>query len=121
MASQGAAQPSVIAAGSGDALWFLGNFVRVKLDGAQTAGRLGAVEVVLPRGAAPPLHSHPEDETFVVLDGEVTVWVVEPELAAQEGADPPRWVAERAQRCGAGAVVYAPGGTPHSFRVESDT
>jgi hypothetical protein len=47
--------------------------------------------------------------------------VVEPELAGQEGVDPPRWLAERAQPCGAGAVVYAPGGTPHAFRVESDT
>jgi quercetin dioxygenase-like cupin family protein len=120
MSSQ-AARPAVIAAGSGEALWFLGTFVRVKLDGAQTAGRLGAFEVVFPRGAAPPLHSHPQDETFVVLDGELTAWVVEPELAAQEGVDPPRWLAERAQRCGAGAVVYAPGGTPHAFRVESDT
>jgi hypothetical protein len=54
-----AAGPAVIAAGSGEALWFLGTFVRVKLDGAQTAGRLGAFEVVFPRGAAPPLHSHP--------------------------------------------------------------
>jgi quercetin dioxygenase-like cupin family protein len=120
MASE-AAQPGVIAAGSGDALWFLGTFLRLKLDGAQTAGRLGAFEGLLPRGAAPPLHSHPQDETLVVLDGELTAWVVDPELAAADGADPPRWVAERAQRCGAGAVVYAPGGTPHTFRVESDT
>lgn len=115
------ARPRVVPADGGEALWFLGTFVRVKLDGAQTAGRLGAFEAVYPRGASPPLHSHPEDETFVVLDGELTVWVVEPELAADDRADPPRWVAERAQRCGAGARVYAPGGTPHTFRVESDT
>jgi quercetin dioxygenase-like cupin family protein len=75
----------------------------------------------VPHGASPPLHSHPQDETFYVLDGEITAWVVERELAESEGAEPPAWVAERARRCGVGAVVYAPGGTPHTFRVESDT
>jgi quercetin dioxygenase-like cupin family protein len=105
----------------GERLWFLGTFVRVKLDGRQTAGRLGAFEVLFPRGAAPPLHSHPQDETICVLDGELTVWIVEPELLGRDDADGPAWVGERAQRCGPGAVVYAPGGTPHTFRVESDT
>jgi quercetin dioxygenase-like cupin family protein len=105
----------------GEALWFLGTFVRIKLDARQTSGRLGAFEVLFPRGAAPPLHSHPQDETICVLDGELTAWIVEPDLLGSEGADPPTWVAERAQRCGPGAVVYAPGGIPHTFRVESDT
>lgn len=121
-----AAQP-VVAAG-GEELWFLGTFVRVKLDGRQTGGRLGAMEIVIPRGAAPPLHSHPQDETICVLDGELTAWLVEPELiggtAAEGGgheSDPPRWVAERPKRCGVGGIVYAPGGMPHTFRVESDT
>jgi quercetin dioxygenase-like cupin family protein len=115
------AQPAVIAAGGGEALWFLGTFLRVKLDGAQTGGRLGIFEGVLPRGAAPPLHSHPQDETFHVLDGEITAWVLEPELASSDGVGPPPWVTERARRCGAGALVYAPRGMPHTFRVESDT
>jgi quercetin dioxygenase-like cupin family protein len=97
-------------------LWFLGTLVRPKLDGAHTGGRFGLWEGVLPRGAAPPLHSHPQDETFYVLEGDVTVWVVEPELA--EGRE---WVETRGRRCGAGAAVFAPAGTPHSFRVESDT
>jgi quercetin dioxygenase-like cupin family protein len=77
-------------------------------------------ETLLPRGAAPPLHSHPQDETFYILDGQVTTWLVEPELAADDG-EPPAWVAQRAQSCGVGAMMFAPGGTPHSFRVESDT
>src|ERR1700682_3449398 len=120
-----AAQPAVVATGGGEALWFLVTFVRVKLDGGRTAGRLGMFEVVAPHGAAPPLHSHPQDETLYILDGELTAWVVESELldraGEDDGAEPPKWVAERAQRCGVGAAVYAPGGTPHTFRVESDT
>ncbi|HET7571897.1 MAG TPA: cupin domain-containing protein [Gaiellaceae bacterium] len=88
-------------------LWFLGTLVRPKLGGEQTGGRLGLWEAVLPRGAAPPLHTHPQDETIYVLEGTLTTWL-------GEGGGESR-------RCGAGAVLHAPGGTPHAFRVESDT
>lgn len=85
-------------------IWFLGTLARIKLDGEQTGGRFALWEGELPLGAAPPLHSHPQDETFYVLDGEITVWVdEEPRL------------------CRAGAAVFAPAGAPHTFRVESDT
>ncbi len=120
MVAPSSASPQVLLSSSGDPLWFLGTYVRVKLDGAQTEGRLGLFEAVMPRGAAPPLHSHPQDETFFIVDGEVTAWVVPPELAAGD-QQPPGWVDTHATRCGVGAVVYAPAGTPHTFRVESDT
>jgi quercetin dioxygenase-like cupin family protein len=100
-------------------LWFLGTLVRMKLTGGQTGGRLAVWEGVLPNGAAPPLHSHPQDETFVVLDGEVTTWVVPGEAAG--GAGEPDWHETRGRRQGVGATVLAPAGVPHTFRVESDT
>jgi quercetin dioxygenase-like cupin family protein len=103
----------------GDPLWFLGTVARMRLTGDDTGGRFGLWEGVFPRGAAPPLHSHPQDETFYVLEGEVTAWIVEPELV--DDGDPPAWVARDARRGGVGLVVFAPGGTPHTFRVESDT
>jgi hypothetical protein len=103
-----------------DPLWFLGTVARLKLDGEQTAGRFALWEGVLPHGAAPPLHSHPQDETFYVLEGEVTAWIVDQERA-EDRAEPPAWVAECGQRGGVGMVAFAPGGTPHTFRVESDT
>jgi quercetin dioxygenase-like cupin family protein len=115
------ATSGVSAAGEGDALWFLGTLLRVRLEGAQTEGRLGCFEVTLPRGAAPPLHSHPQDETIIVLEGSLTAWIVKGELAAGDERQAPAWVAECAHGAAAGAVVYAAGGTPHSFRVESDT
>ncbi len=109
----------------GEALWFLGTLTRIKLDARNTGGRFGLFEVLLPHGAAPPLHAHPQDETLYVLEGQVTGWLVDAETAATagEGADgvPPAWVADDAQRCGPGDVIFAPGGTPHTFRVESDT
>ena len=100
-----------------EVLWFLGTLARVKLDGKQTGGRFALWEGVLPRGAAPPLHSHPQDETFYVIEGEITAWIVEPELTT---GDAQTWLTTRGRRCGPGGVVFAPGGTPHTFRVESD-
>jgi len=85
-------------------LWFLGTLARILIDGTQTGGAFAAFETLLPKGASPPLHSHPQAESFYVLDGEVIVWV----------EDAPR-------TCRAGALAFAPAGTPHSFRVESDT
>jgi quercetin dioxygenase-like cupin family protein len=113
------AEPQVVS-GRGEVLWFLGTLARVKLDGRQTAGRFALFESVLPHGAAPGLHSHPQDETFYILEGDLTAWLVEPELA-DDGSDSPAWVKTRARRCGAGDVVFAPRGAPHTFRVESDT
>jgi quercetin dioxygenase-like cupin family protein len=113
-----AAEPRVVS--GGEMLWFLGTLAKIKLEGRDTHGRFAMWENVLPHGAAPPLHSHPQDETFYVLDGELTVWVVEPELA-DDADTPPAWVRTHARRCGPGSVVFAPGGTPHTFRVESDT
>jgi quercetin dioxygenase-like cupin family protein len=119
MTAPAVTEPGVVVSTS-PPLWFLGTLVRLKLTGEQTGGRFALWEGVLPHGAAPPLHCHPQDETFYVLEGELTVWVVEPELAADEGR-PPRWVETRARTCRAGAVAFAPASTPHSFRVESDT
>lgn len=111
-------EPRVVS--DSERLWFLGTLARMKLDGEQTGGRFALWEGVLPQGAAPPLHSHPQDETFYLLEGELTAWLVEPELA-EDHATPPGWVKTCARRCSPGAVVYAPAGAPHSFRVESDT
>jgi len=76
----------------------------VLLDGKATGGRFALIDVTLPKGAAPPLHSHPQDETFYVLEGQVTMWV-----------------ADDTRLCGAGDTGFTPGGSPHTWRVESDT
>lgn len=112
------AEPRVVS--EGEQLWFLGTLAQMKLDGPQTGGAFALWEGTLPHGAAPPLHSHPQDETFYLLEGEVTAWLVEPELTADQ-ASPPQWVKTRGRRCGPATVVFAPAGAPHTFRVESDT
>jgi quercetin dioxygenase-like cupin family protein len=85
-------------------LWFLGTLARVLLDGEQTGERFAVIEMLLPHGASPPLHSHAQDETFYILDGEMSVWI-----------------GDHTQGCRPGAIAFAPAGVPHSFRVESHT
>jgi quercetin dioxygenase-like cupin family protein len=101
-----AAMPEPRVVTTSDPLWFLGTLVRPKLTGEQTGGRFALWEGVLPKGAAPPLHSHRQDETFYVLEGSVVVWIGD---------------AEETGPCEAGAAIFVPGGIPHAFRVESDT
>ena len=100
----GALEPQVVT--TSEPLWFLGTLVRPKLSGEQTGGRFALWEGVLPRGAAPPWHTHPQDETFYVLEGAVVVWAGD----QQDGI-----------RCGPGAAIFVPGSVPHTFRVDSDT
>src|SRR5579884_2780158 len=109
------AAPRVVPA-AGETLWFLGTVARLKLTGEETGGRFALWEGVLPNGAAPPLHSHPQDETFYILEGDVTVWIVEEQDAGDEA-----WVATHGRTCRAGAAAFAPAGVAHTFRVESDT
>lgn len=112
-AEKGAVGPVVVPA-KVEPVWFLGTLTRVRLDGRQTGGRLGVFEGLFPHGAAPPLHSHPQDETFYVLEGDVTAWLVDQDV-------PPDWLERNAHSCGPGSMAFAPAGTPHTFRVESDT
>lgn len=81
---------------------FLGCHVRILVDGAQTEGRFGLVDMVhVPAGHMPPLHvHHAEDEGFYVLDGEVTLHL------------PGRSIA-----CGPGDFLMAPRGIPHAYTV----
>jgi mannose-6-phosphate isomerase-like protein (cupin superfamily) len=96
--------------------WFLGTLCYPLLSGAETAGAFALWEGVMPRGAAPPLHTHPQDETFYLLEGKLVVWAVEPAAADDE-----RWLHTHARRCEPGTAIFVPGRMPHTFRVESDT
>ncbi len=84
-------------------LWFFVNLARILVSPEETNGSLGIVELTGTRGEMPPLHiHHREDETFVVLEGELT-------LFTPEGARTIR----------AGEAAFAPRGIPHAYRVES--
>jgi mannose-6-phosphate isomerase-like protein (cupin superfamily) len=90
--------------GGGRPLWFLRNRIDVKATADSTGGAFGLVESLIAPGFSPPLHvHHREDESFYILEGEVTM---------QCG--------EKRFRASAGAFVFLPRDVPHTFVVEGD-
>lgn len=90
--------------GAGERLWFLGTLATIKLPAEASAGRFSLIEFLFPEHASPPLHTHPQDESYVVLEGRLTVVA---------GAD--RFELE------AGGAAVVPIGVAHTFRVDSAT
>jgi quercetin dioxygenase-like cupin family protein len=68
------------------AIWFLGVLSQVRLSGEQTGGAFSLTDNLARRGDASPVHIHDrDDETFVVLDGELRVLVGEDDYTAGPG------------------------------------
>src|SRR5262245_59677451 len=85
-------------------LWFLHNLSKVRLDAGACDGTLDVVESVGRKDEMPPLHLHRrEDEYFVMLEGEITVFLP-----------------GESRRVGAGEAAFAPKDVPHTYRIESD-
>lgn len=94
-----AAQGYALAPDEGEAFWLTGMLQTVKISGADTGGRYGLIEVVVPPGLGSPWHVHPEeDEWFYVLEGNLTVYV------GNTRAD-----------LTTGGFAFGPEGVPHTF------
>jgi quercetin dioxygenase-like cupin family protein len=91
------------AAGEGERLWFVGTLAIIRIPARASAGRFALIEFLFPRHASPPLHTHPQDESYVVLEGALTIVAAEDRFELQPGGS---------------AVV--PMGVAHTFRVDSD-
>ena len=74
------------------------------MSGEASPGRFALIEFLFPRYASPPLHTHPQDESYIVLEGTLTVKAGEQRFELTPGA---------------AAVV--PMGVAHTFRVDSHT
>jgi quercetin dioxygenase-like cupin family protein len=69
-----------------EAIWFLGVLSQVRLSGEQTGGAFSLTDNLARRGDASPVHVHDrDDETFVVLDGDLRVLVGEDDYTAGPG------------------------------------
>jgi quercetin dioxygenase-like cupin family protein len=91
--------------GEGEAIWFFGTLLLLKATAEQTGGRFSLCEQRGRRGMATPLHRQPaDDETFVVLEGELRFFL----------GDDSSIVA------GPGTTVHVPAGAPHAFAVTSE-
>ena len=88
-------------AGEGEATWFVGQLATVKMGSDETQGRCAILEFVTPAGGGSPYHVHRnEDESFYVLEGEMTFYVGDAVIEAKEG-----W------------FVFGPRNVPHTFVV----
>ena len=82
---------------------YAGGTVSILLSGEDTGGEFSVWEAIQKPGGEPPLHvHHSNDETFLVLEGEMRFMVGDQVLDAP-----------------AGSVVFAPRGVPHTFRIKS--
>jgi len=103
--SDPATQPYTLAAGEGEAIWYVNNRATILASAAQTGGAFGLIHMEVAVGHGPPLHIHrAEDEAFWILEGRLTVRCGDAEFAV-----------------GPGDFVYTPRGAPHTFRLEGDT
>jgi quercetin dioxygenase-like cupin family protein len=91
-------------AGEGEQLWFLGTLAIVRVAGEASDGRFALIEFLFPRNASPPLHTHPQDESYIVQEGR---------LMLQAG--------EQRFQLVSGAAAVVPMGVAHAFRVDSES
>jgi quercetin dioxygenase-like cupin family protein len=91
-------------AGEGEELWFLGTLAIIRVAGEASDGRFALIEFLFPRNASPPLHTHPQDESYIVQDGRLTLQAGEQRFELE-----------------AGAAAVVPRGVAHTFRVDSES
>lgn len=97
--------PAIVrTANEGDRRWFYGGGVHIwKAKSDETDGAFLLFEDRTEAGKSTPLHTHPSDETFYLLEGEILL-----HLAGVE------------HRITTGGMAVAPRGVPHAFCVVSD-
>ncbi len=94
-------KPVAVARDEGEARWWFGSLAVIKATAADTGGQMTIVEITNPPGFAGPLHVHyREDESFWLLEGDVTFEVGDTTIAAH-----------------AGDYVFGPRDIPHRYTV----
>ncbi|QEG42115.1 cupin domain-containing protein [Roseimaritima ulvae] len=96
--------PIIRKASEGRRIGIVGDVYRFLATGKETDGKYAAFEAIVPPGSGPPPHVHSrEEESFLVLEGEVTFKLGEERLVAVEGT-----------------FLNMPVGSLHCFKNESD-
>lgn len=94
------AMPKTLAPGAGDAQTLLTHTLVWKTTASDTNGKYAMCEMIDHEGGGAPVHSHPWEETFYILAGEVEILLD-----------------DRREVFGAGAVVHIPANTIHAFQI----
>jgi quercetin dioxygenase-like cupin family protein len=85
-------------------VWYNGWLLTFLATAEETGGQFALIEATTRKGNVPPPHiHHREEETFYVLEGEMTVSV-----------------GDRTIKAGPGTMVYLPRDVAHSFTIESE-
>ena len=105
MPTQTSIQPYRLASGEGLAdVWWKSGRITVKAGPDETGNAFAQFVVDDPRGSGPPLHvHHSEDETFYVLEGQVTMVVGDERIELE-----------------AGDYCFGARGVPHAYLVRSE-
>lgn len=85
-------------------VWYNGGLMTFLATGEDTQGQFALIEAVQTKGNVPPPHTHRrEDETFYVLEGEITVSI-----------------GDRTIKATPGTMVFLPRNVRHSFTIDSE-
>src|SRR5215471_8915033 len=85
-------------------VWYSGWLLTFLATGEDTRGQFALMEQIARKGNVPPRHiHHREDETFYVIEGEMTFSV-----------------GDRTIKATPGTVIFAPRHIPHSFTIDSE-
>ena len=108
MSKINASQP--IVADDSKSLLVMGELITVLLGSNETGGKYAVAEsITQPGGGVPMLHTHPQQETFLVLEGTYEIYGRD-----EEGN-------KYATPAPAGSTIHVPGGAPHGFKNVGDT
>ncbi len=97
--------PTLRKPGTGKTFGIVGDIVRIIVTGDETEGKFATFETTVPPHCGPPLHTHSrEQESFFVLEGEITFQVGDERFVAR-----------------AGTFANMPIGSLHCFRNETES
>lgn len=96
--------PLIRPPGDGQRVGVVGDTYRLLATGTETEGKYATLDVLVPPGGGPPPHIHSrEEESFLVLEGEITFQLGDDRIIAP-----------------AGTFVNMPIGSLHCFKNESN-
>ena len=87
-----------------NSFWYIGHLMSLLVTSKETSGRYALLRATERRGLEPPPHTHTkEDETFLILEGEVIYTVGNHSFHAKEGD-----------------VMFLPKNIQHSFKIQTE-
>ncbi|WP_433468926.1 cupin domain-containing protein [Spirillospora sp. CA-128828] len=106
----------------GDAFWVLGGLYEVKVSSEESGGAMVVVQMTVPEGMGPPLHTHRGAETIYVLDGTCRCRIGDETVEGEPGSvfRIPAGVWETFEPSGTVQMLftYTPGGEIDKFFAE---